>query len=154
MDSGSIFISKCSFQIRAKAQSRLPENRGKVEDPEFGYLEPDIIPPGKASIRQALEFISSHQAQPEVYDAKTIAMDYKLESAQVQQVLKYFKAYEMYLPKALRESYPKLDNLVKMESMRAIGPQTMKKYIPPGETVNNKWFWKKDERKWAFALEV
>ena len=76
----------------------MPENRGIVEDPEFGYVEPNNIPEGKCSLRQALEFITSHQDNPAGYTTKDISEEYKLNEAQVQKVIKYFHMLNLRLP--------------------------------------------------------
>ena len=77
----------------------LPEDRKTPEDPAFGYLEPTHISPGKCSIRQALEFIGNHHMDAENNTVGDIARSYKLNSAEVQQVLKYYKPLQVQIPK-------------------------------------------------------
>ena len=85
------------LQFKSKARP-LPENRSTAEDPEFGYLEPVRIPEGKCSMRQALEFITNHQADKIQFSAANIADQYKLEKGNVQKVLKYFHMLDVQIP--------------------------------------------------------
>lgn len=43
-------------------------------------MEPEesMIPPGKFTLKQALQFLSDHQGQPEVFTAEVIAKQYKI----------------------------------------------------------------------------
>jgi len=54
-------------------------NRKPVQDFEFGYLEPEKVSRGRATLRQALVFISNHQNDPNVWTAEKIADEYKLK---------------------------------------------------------------------------
>ncbi|XP_064594444.1 protein NDUFAF4 homolog [Liolophura sinensis] len=81
----------------------LPLTREKSEDPEFGYLIPDVIPEGRVSLKQVFEFIGKHQNDPKGYTAQMIADEYKLELNQVQDILRHFQAFHMYVPKKIRD---------------------------------------------------
>lgn len=81
----------------------LPLSREKLEDSEFGYLIPDVIPEGRVSLKQVFEFIGKHQNDPTGYTAQMIADEYKLELNQVQDVLRHFQAFHMYVPKKIRD---------------------------------------------------
>ena len=74
-----------------------------MDDPEFGYLEPKVIRPGRCSIRQSLEFISQHIENPSNYTADKVAADYNLELQATKDVLKYFQTFQIQLPKELIE---------------------------------------------------
>ena len=56
----------------------LPLSRSPGEDLEFGFTEPAIIPKGKVTLRQALKFISDHQADPKSWTAEKISSEYLL----------------------------------------------------------------------------
>jgi NADH dehydrogenase [ubiquinone] 1 alpha subcomplex assembly factor 4 len=62
-------------------KSKLPQNRRQVEDFEFGFLEIDPlkIGRGKCSLRQAIQFISDHQTNPNEWTANKIANEFKLK---------------------------------------------------------------------------
>ncbi|XP_046583351.1 NADH dehydrogenase [ubiquinone] 1 alpha subcomplex assembly factor 4-like [Haliotis rubra] len=94
-------------QIKSKPRS-MPERRDKLEDPEFGFLEPERIPEGRTSILHAMQFITEHQTAPQNYTSSQIAHEYKLDEAHVQQILKYFQTFHMHLPKALLDKHPQL----------------------------------------------
>ncbi|XP_067676640.1 NADH dehydrogenase [ubiquinone] 1 alpha subcomplex assembly factor 4-like [Haliotis asinina] len=94
-------------EIKSKPRS-MPERRDKLEDPEFGFLEPERIPEGRTSIRHAMQFITEHQTAPQNYTSSHIAREYKLDEAHVQQILKYFQTFHMHLPKSLLDKHPRL----------------------------------------------
>ncbi|XP_016990100.1 protein NDUFAF4 homolog [Drosophila rhopaloa] len=76
----------------------LPLDRQTPDDFEYGYLEPTRISPGHCTLRQALKFINDHQLDPESWPAKKIANDYKLKEPLVENILHYFKTFNMYIP--------------------------------------------------------
>ncbi|XP_049880207.1 protein NDUFAF4 homolog [Pectinophora gossypiella] len=76
----------------------LPEDRKMVEDYELGFKEPERIPYGRTTLRHAITFISAHQMDPEEATAEKIANEYKLKKEDVDNILKYYKSYEVYIP--------------------------------------------------------
>lgn len=76
----------------------LPENRKPVDDMEYGYFEPEVIPVGRCSLRQALEFISQHDRHSQDYTTDLIAKDFKLDKVVVSSVLKHFHMLLLQLP--------------------------------------------------------
>ncbi|KAL5009925.1 hypothetical protein ScPMuIL_012230 [Solemya velum] len=114
-------------QMTESAKRPLPENRDRVTESEFGFQEPSFVPVGKASIKQVMDFIAQHQGQPEAYTAQDIASEYKLELVQVQQVLRYFQGYQMYLPKELVKKHPKI--LDSMKKKELLNPNEVKKFL-------------------------
>ncbi|XP_017769493.1 PREDICTED: protein NDUFAF4 homolog isoform X2 [Nicrophorus vespilloides] len=56
----------------------LPTDRKPVEDFEYGVKQPTIVPHGKITLKQALEFISQHQNNPAVWTSSKISDDYLL----------------------------------------------------------------------------
>ncbi|XP_016961601.1 protein NDUFAF4 homolog [Drosophila biarmipes] len=82
-----------------KAEQRpLPLERKTPDDFEYGYLEPTRISPGHCTLRQALKFINDHQLDPESWPANKIANEYKLKEPLVENILHYFKTFNMYIP--------------------------------------------------------
>lgn len=66
----------------APSSSRaLPLDRKPVDDFEYGYKEPMKVSRGRATLRQAIQFITDHQTDPEVWSAKRIADEYKLKES-------------------------------------------------------------------------
>ncbi|KAK2140214.1 hypothetical protein NP493_5898g00006 [Ridgeia piscesae] len=76
----------------------LPENRRPVDDLEYGYLEPAVVPVGRCSLRQALEFIAQHDRHSENYTTELIARDFKLDKLVVSSVLKHFHMLLLQVP--------------------------------------------------------
>ncbi|KAH8271334.1 hypothetical protein KR018_007165 [Drosophila ironensis] len=76
----------------------LPADRKTPQDFEYGYKEPAHITPGRCTLRQALKFINDHQLEPETWTAKKIAEEYKLKEPHVDNILLYFKTFNMYIP--------------------------------------------------------
>lgn len=78
---------------------KLPEDRSKIEDTEFGFPVPKVIPEGKCTLKTALTFISEHSSTPTKVTAETIAKEYSLNKVDVENVLKHFQMYHVQLPK-------------------------------------------------------
>ncbi|XP_032523732.2 protein NDUFAF4 homolog [Danaus plexippus] len=84
---------------RKQSEDRpLPSFRGQVPDFDFGLKEPEKIPYGRTTLRQAIDYISSHQINPTEVTAAKIAFEYNLKEEDVVNILKYFKTFEVYLP--------------------------------------------------------
>uniref|UniRef100_T1IZL8 NADH dehydrogenase [ubiquinone] 1 alpha subcomplex assembly factor 4 n=1 Tax=Strigamia maritima TaxID=126957 RepID=T1IZL8_STRMM len=80
------------------SKRKLPKTRGAYSDPEYGFFEPEVIPTGKISMRQAIELLIRHQDDPDKWTAQMVAKEYKLDLVLTQQMLLYFRAYEMWMP--------------------------------------------------------
>ncbi|XP_034484707.1 protein NDUFAF4 homolog [Drosophila innubila] len=76
----------------------LPLKRNAPDDFEYGYLEPARVTHGRCTLRQALQFINDHQLDPETWPSKKIADEYKLKEPHVENILKYFKTFSVYIP--------------------------------------------------------
>ncbi|XP_021198202.3 protein NDUFAF4 homolog [Helicoverpa armigera] len=85
-------------QSESKSKRPLPQDRKMPEQYDFGFKEPERVPYGRTTLRDAINFISSHQANPEEATAEKIALEYKLKEEDVASILKYFKTYEVYIP--------------------------------------------------------
>ncbi|XP_001357993.3 protein NDUFAF4 homolog [Drosophila pseudoobscura] len=79
-------------------QRPLPLERQTPDDYEYGYKEPNRVLTGHCSLRQALKFINDHQIEPELWPAKKIADEYKLKETNVENILHYFKTFNVYIP--------------------------------------------------------
>ncbi|KAI4458046.1 hypothetical protein MML48_7g00003167 [Holotrichia oblita] len=76
----------------------LPLDRSATTPFEYGFHEPKRIPLGKITLRKVLRFISEHHVDSKVNNAAKIAEDYLLPEKTVENILKYFKMYEIYIP--------------------------------------------------------
>ncbi|XP_072948106.1 NADH dehydrogenase [ubiquinone] 1 alpha subcomplex assembly factor 4 [Epargyreus clarus] len=83
---------------KQSADRPLPQDRKLVDDYDYGFKEPDRIPYGRTTLRQAIEFMTLHQCNPSEVTAEKIAIEYKLKEEDVVNILKYFKTYEVYVP--------------------------------------------------------
>lgn len=85
---------------RSQSKTRpLPLDRKMPPEYDFGFKEPDRVPYGKTTLRDAINFITFHQSNPNEVTAAKIAFEYKLREEDVEHILKYFKTFEIYLPK-------------------------------------------------------
>lgn len=100
-----------------KSKRPLPQDRRMPEEYDFGFKEPDRVTYGRTTLRDAINFISAHQTNPDEVTAAKIAFEYKLKEEHVQSVLKYFKTYEVYLPET------------KTSPAVFAGPATMRKQL-------------------------
>ena len=92
------------FQIISKRAKRLKKEEG--ED-DYGYVEPEIIPEGKISIKLTLEFLAKNQENPEKYNADYLAREYKLDHDTATRIMKYYQLFQLYTPRP--KNPPKLE---------------------------------------------
>ncbi|CAD6995026.1 unnamed protein product [Ceratitis capitata] len=64
---------------RTDPDKPLPLSRKTVQDFEYGYREPTRVVPGRCTLRQAMQFITDHQSDPDLWTKQRIATDYKLK---------------------------------------------------------------------------
>ncbi|XP_004523185.1 protein NDUFAF4 homolog [Ceratitis capitata] len=83
---------------RTDPDKPLPLSRKTVQDFEYGYREPTRVVPGRCTLRQAMQFITDHQSDPDLWTKQRIATDYKLKENVVENILYYFKSFNVYIP--------------------------------------------------------
>ncbi|PSN57026.1 Protein NDUFAF4 [Blattella germanica] len=76
----------------------LPQDRKQVQDFEFGFKEPSMIPQGRFTLKQAIKFIADHQTDPNTWTAAAIAKEYKINEEKLEQILKYFRTFRVHIP--------------------------------------------------------
>lgn len=54
-----------------------------VQDFEYGFMEPSRVTPGRCTLRQAMQFITDHNSDPEKWTRQKIAEEYKLKEENV-----------------------------------------------------------------------
>lgn len=84
-------------EVQSTEQRPLPQVRGFPDLPTYGYEEPEIIPEGKCSLRQVLEFITKHQDSPKEHSIETLAENYKINVNDMENILKYFHVFHLRL---------------------------------------------------------
>ncbi|GFT91930.1 uncharacterized protein NPIL_338261 [Nephila pilipes] len=91
----------------------LPQERAAVGVPLYGYEEPKHIPEGKCSLRQALEFITQHQNDPQTHSVKSIAESHSMKETDVGNIMKHFRVFELYISRDGKNHVAKstLDNI-------------------------------------------
>jgi len=65
---------------------------------EYGYEEPEKVREGMATLRQMVQLLSDHQNNPEVWTPEKIASQYKLKVEEVEDIIKYFKPFQVFSP--------------------------------------------------------
>lgn len=91
-------------KIKENPNRPLPQDRAQVQDFDLGFKEPERVPYGRTTLRHTLEFMESHQMNPEEVTATKIAYEYKLKEEDVEVILKYFKTYEIYIPETSKSA--------------------------------------------------
>ena len=74
-------------------------------DPDFKAPK---IPMGRCSVEQAITLIGKYQNDREKVTAQTIASEYTLDPERVEHILKYYRLYQMHVPKDADESESKI----------------------------------------------
>ncbi|KAF5286172.1 hypothetical protein FQR65_LT12930 [Abscondita terminalis] len=80
------------------AQKPLPIDRHTIEDSIFGYHEPKRVPYGRVTLKSVLKFISEYQTDTRENTIKKIADANKLSEKSVENIISYFRVYEVYVP--------------------------------------------------------
>lgn len=57
----------------------LPLDRHQVIDFEYGVKEPDSVPIGKVTLRNALKFITDHQNNRKINSVENISKEYSID---------------------------------------------------------------------------
>lgn len=78
----------------------LPTSTAHVGFFELGFkeTEPDQIPPGKCSLRQAVQFIEDYKMSPKEWTKERISNEYKLNPEDVNNVLEHFRLFTVHIP--------------------------------------------------------
>ncbi|XP_003706282.1 NADH dehydrogenase [ubiquinone] 1 alpha subcomplex assembly factor 4 [Megachile rotundata] len=74
----------------APSTKPLPQDRSIQPTFSYGVYEPSIIPEGKCTLRQALEFIAQYNKDPTESCIDNIARTYKLDKEEVGNIVKHF----------------------------------------------------------------
>nr|CAD7594196.1 unnamed protein product [Timema genevievae] len=64
--------------VKTDPNRPLPLVRGNMEEQEFGFHEPKMVPRGRCSLRQALQFINDHETDPVKWSCGNIASEYHI----------------------------------------------------------------------------
>lgn len=72
----------------------------RQEDYDYGHKEPEHVTPGKVTLKQAIQFISDHQTDPKTHSLPKLVEQYKLKDEDMFNVLQYFSAFKLHVPKA------------------------------------------------------
>ncbi|XP_049826975.1 protein NDUFAF4 homolog [Schistocerca gregaria] len=100
-----VFVTSKDTQPEVSESTRpLPQSRKAVESPEFGFEEPAMIPRGRFSLRQALQFITLHQENPKEKTPALLAKEYNLDPVIMEKILTYYKTFEVYIPETKGKS--------------------------------------------------
>jgi NADH dehydrogenase [ubiquinone] 1 alpha subcomplex assembly factor 4 len=75
---------------------------------ELGYQEPEFITPGKATLKQIIQFLGDYHLHPEVWTVEKIALEYKLSLENAASMVEYYKLFSMQLPKPDEKNKRKL----------------------------------------------
>lgn len=94
-----VFLSSKGDNPVIETRRKLPRERKGWDGYEYGYEEPDKIPQGKASMRQVLDILNAYETKPSINTPEKLAAEYNLNLQDVQNLLKYFKPFQVYIPK-------------------------------------------------------
>ena len=76
----------------------MPAERHQQPEPEYGHKQPERIPEGRLSVKQALDMLNQHNADPELHTTQSLAKEYKLQLVNAQNILKHFHVLLLQMP--------------------------------------------------------
>lgn len=82
-----------------KTERALPQSRQAWQQYQYGYYEPEVVRPGRITLRQATQLISDAAADPSKFTPEALASQYGLKVKDVCSVLKHFRVFQVYMPK-------------------------------------------------------
>ncbi|GAU97409.1 hypothetical protein RvY_08715 [Ramazzottius varieornatus] len=83
----------------APSSRPLPEERQTMDEPEYGFPEPEKVMPGKITFKNALELMALAQHDPVTYNAEHLASVYNMRPEDVADLVRYFKVFTLFIPK-------------------------------------------------------
>lgn len=132
-------ITPAQADLPSGKRRPLPQSHQAWQQYEYGYYEPEVVPEGRITLRQATKMISDAATDPSVWTAEVLARQYCLKREDAENILKYFRVYKIHVPATDDSTMPgKL--YLQMESM--------KKYIGSGRTK------KEEEREKTARAQV
>jgi NADH dehydrogenase [ubiquinone] 1 alpha subcomplex assembly factor 4 len=84
-----------SDESREEAR-RLPSDRIAPRLFEMGIKDPDKVPVGKISLREAIDMVRGHRLDPETFNVKYLAEFHDMKEEDVFNILDFFKTFEVY----------------------------------------------------------
>ncbi|GAB0089635.1 Protein NDUFAF4 homolog [Sergentomyia squamirostris] len=76
----------------------LPIDTKRVPAFEFGYKDPEHVPPGKVTMQQVAQFLGDFQRNSTEWNKEKIAEHYRLPVDTVDDILRHFRPFQVYLP--------------------------------------------------------
>lgn len=76
----------------------LPVDTKRQEDYDYGHKDPELITPGRVTLKQAIQFISDHQSDPKQWPLPKIVDQYRMKDEDVFNILQYFTAFKLHVP--------------------------------------------------------
>jgi len=92
-----VYVTSTGDNPVIKSKQKLPDDRHTHEEFLYGYQEPIKIPLGKVSLRQLLELLEKHAANPVKNSPEVLSVEYKLDLQTTQNVVEYFRTFRVYL---------------------------------------------------------
>lgn len=84
-----------SEESREEAR-KLPIDRVKPPLYQMGMKDPEKVPVGKVSLREAIDMVRGHALDPETFNVKYLAEFHEMREEDVFNILDRFKTYEVY----------------------------------------------------------
>ncbi|CAG5118900.1 unnamed protein product [Candidula unifasciata] len=99
----------------------LPLNRTTPAETDMGAMEAQTHVEGRASLKTVLSFLEQHRSSPNEFTASRIAREHGLEEKDVENVLRYIKVLNLFIPNEMYEKNKKMAKLV-AEQMKQASP--------------------------------
>ncbi|KDR08215.1 protein NDUFAF4 homolog [Zootermopsis nevadensis] len=93
-------------QQTTNSSHSLPQDRRPLEETEFGYTEPMMIPQGRFTLKQAMKFIADHHADPNTWTATAIAKEYNINQDKLETILFYYRMFQVHIPEGMGKKIP------------------------------------------------
>ncbi|KAE9533150.1 hypothetical protein AGLY_009578 [Aphis glycines] len=93
--------------VYPQSKIKLPQNRMQEFNSPFSCEEPENVPPGRYTLTQITECIADHYKDKQIYTSQALADRVKIDKKLMDNILKYYRVFDMYVPEKMMEKKTK-----------------------------------------------
>lgn len=86
-------IKKMFFFFKIKTEKPLPQDRGPIEQFQYGYKEPRVLPAGKLTIRILDEIMSKYKESKTNERLEELSNKYNIDREKLKILIEYYRPF-------------------------------------------------------------
>ncbi|XP_076629008.1 NADH dehydrogenase [ubiquinone] 1 alpha subcomplex assembly factor 4 [Colletes latitarsis] len=125
----SVYVSSIdsenkSWSKNGSSTKPLPQEKSDYVESDDGFRDPVVVPEGKCSLRQALNFLRKYKEKFPEYTVEQIALEYKLDKQVAANIVEHFRVPETKHINTINR-YPATSVKKLLEEMKSKGPHDL-----------------------------